>query len=531
MGPKAPGLFGVLVPALLMVCLMAAGSNGQSPTAAPPQGQVQDKHNALPAADDSQPAALLPPLPTAAGLPPADPGAPRYTLMPDVVLPSQGPDMPAGDGLAPPGDAPSRFHLEASWEHGLRMYSDDNQFHLHVGGNAQIDSTWLIAPKEAFFIPGGATNGVENAAATMLRRARFRMEGDIYDQFDFIVEYEFAHAENENSGLQPNSFGNLSTSPVPCNIWMQVRDVPVLGNVRFGNQVKPIGMTNNTYQGFLPFMERADNQDAFYAPFDSGFALGLSARNWTQSQRLTWQYGIYRPSIDTAGVSLNKYSFGGRVTALPWYEDDGERLVHLGLGYWSGEIVQDELQVRARPELRNAPGYAVPILVNTGDIPGSRQYTVGPEFALVRGPWTVQAEWAGQWLTDAVASNGKLQGTVFYEGGYVELLYFLTGEHQEYVKTEGVFGRVVPRNNYHVKKDDDNWSCGAWQLGVRFSYLDLIDKAILGGQVYDWTLGLNWFLNPNMKVQFNYIVEHREAPQNVTDSWINGFGIRGAYDF
>jgi hypothetical protein len=34
-----------------------------------------------------------------------------------------------------------------------------------------------------------------------------------------------------------------------------------------------------------------------------------------------------------------------------------------------------------------------------------------------------------------------------------------------------------------------------------------------------------------MKVQFNYIVEHREAPQNVTDSWINGFGVRGAYDF
>jgi phosphate-selective porin OprO/OprP len=444
-------------------------------------------------------------------------------------------EYPTEDGRCPLPDPPApekkRFHLEASWEDGLRLESADQQFHVHVGGNAQVDSTWLIAPKSAFFIPGGGTNGVENAAATFLRRARFRIDGDIYDQFDFVVEYDFSHAENENSGLQPNSFGNLAGSPVPCNIWMQVRDVPVLGNVRLGNQVKPIGMTNNTNQAFLPFMERPDNQDAFYAPFDSGFELGLTARNWSESERVTWQYGIYRPSIDEVGVSLNKYAAGGRVTALPWYAHDGEELVHVGLGYEGGELVQDQLRVRARTELRNAPGFAVPILVDTGDLPGSRQYTLAPEFALVLGPWTVQAEWAGQWLTDATDSNGKPQGTVFYEGGYVEVLYFLTGEHQEYVKKEGVFGRVVPRHNYHVKKDDDCWSCGAWQVGVRFSYLDLIDRAILGGQVYDWTFGINWFLNPNMKVQLNYTVEHREAPQDVTDSWISGFGIRGAYDF
>ena len=44
-------------------------------------------------------------------------------------------------------------------------------------------------------------------------------------------------------------------------------------------------------------------------------------------------------------------------------------------------------------------------------------------------------------------------------------------------------------------------------------------------------MGLNWFLNPNMKVQFNYIAEHRDAPQDVVSGWINGVGIRAAYDF
>ena len=118
--------------------------------------------------------------------------------------------------------------------------------------------------------------------------------------------------------------------------------------------------------------------DAFYGPFDSGFALGVTARNWTESERVTWQYGIYRPAINVFGVALNKGAYGGRVTALPVYEDDGRRLVHVGLGTFNGELVQNQLRVRARPLLRNGPGFANPILVDTGKVPGSRQYTARP---------------------------------------------------------------------------------------------------------------------------------------------------------
>jgi phosphate-selective porin OprO/OprP len=218
------------------------------------------------------------------------------------------------------------------------------------------------------------------------------------------------------------------------------------------------------------------------------------------------------------------------VTALPVYEDDGRRLVHVGLGLMAGEIVQDELRDRARTLLRNAPGFAVPVLVDTSEVPGSRQYTLAPELAFVRGSLTVQAEWAGQFLTDAVAPNNQPQGTVFYHGGYVQALYFLTGEHDVYLRREGVFGRQVPLEDYHLKKGDPHRAFGAWQVGVRFGYLDLNDKAIQGGTVYDWTVGLNWYLNPNMKVQFNYILEHRDQP-GVAVGWIDGFGVRAAYDF
>src|SRR5262249_18049401 len=150
------------------------------------------------------------------------------------------------------------------------------------------------------------------------------------------------------------------------------------------------------------------------------------------------------------------------------------------------------------------------------------QYTLGPELALVLGSFTLQAEWAGQFLTRAVDPAGQPQGTVFFHGGYVQALYFLTGEHQEYKKREGVFGRVIPTRNYRLKKHEECHSLGAWQVGVRFSYLDLNDQGIQGGQIYDWTVGLNWFLNPNMMVQLNYILEHRDAPQGVVQGWISG---------
>jgi phosphate-selective porin OprO and OprP len=300
--------------------------------------------------------------------------------------------------------------------------------------------------------------------------------------------------------------------------------------VRFGIQVKPIGFENNMVPIDTAFMERADNQDAFYGPFDNGFSLGLTAQNWTESERVTWRYGVFRPVTNVFGVALNKYSIGARVTALPLYEDDGRELVHLGLGYWGGELVDDELRDRARPLLRNAPGFADPVLVDTGDLGGSHQYTIGPEFALVWHSLTIQAEYAGQFFTDATDANGVNQGTVFYHGGYVEALYFLTGEYQPYDKQNGVFGRVVPLHDYHLKKDDCHWSCGAWQVGVRFSWLDLNDKDIEGGTLYDWTAGVNWFLNANMKCQFNFIAEHRDVP-DVTPGWITGFGVRAAYNF
>jgi hypothetical protein len=117
------------------------------------------------------------------------------------------------DFTAPPAPRPRRFPLQASWDDGLVFESGDGQFHLHVGGVGQIDSVWLAGPQSVFALPGGGANGVGNAQATQLRRAVLQADGDIFGQFDYIVQFDFANAPNENGGTQPPRSGTGPAAP------------------------------------------------------------------------------------------------------------------------------------------------------------------------------------------------------------------------------------------------------------------------------------------------------------------------------
>ena len=162
------------------------------------------------------------------------------------------------------------------------------------------------------------------------------------------------------------------------------------------------------------------------------------------------------------------------------------------------------------------------------------------------GPWTIDAERDFHFNQNAFlgGTNGQRQtsvGTLFYSGGYVEVLYFLTGEHRAYIREGGIYDRIIPRQDaFWIKGKDgkpNTHGWGAWQVGLRYNYLNLNDKGINGGVLNDITLGLNWFLNPNMKLQFNYSVTDRHSPASPgmpigqSDGTIQGFGMRLAMDF
>src|SRR5262249_37194499 len=160
-------------------------------------------------------------------------------------------------------------------------------------------------------------------------------------------------------------------------------------------------------------------------------------------------FGVFHVEDDNFGFGFGngEYSEVGRLTWLPWYEDEGQRLLHLGIGARHGHLDQNQIDLKGRPSVRTMPGSEERPLADTGTIDGTRQDTLDAELAAVYGPWTLQSEYYCTFIHDSFAPTqvfpqGTALGTLFYQGTYVELLYFLTGEYQPYELKAATFGRV-----------------------------------------------------------------------------------------
>jgi phosphate-selective porin OprO/OprP len=304
-------------------------------------------------------------------------------------------------------------------------------------------------------------------------------------------------------------------------------------------------------------MEKAAFTDAFY----ENFGTGLWLTNTFLDQHGTWAADFYRQDNyqngnNGADFADGKYAMTGRLTALPIYTDDGTCFLHLGASCtWRkcedpnpGVSGPATVRFRARPELRDAigdfgstvnnitlPGNASR-LVDTGAFNADSQTIIGTELLGVYGPFSVQGEWAFGQANDSTF-NGKKVGTASFNGGYVEATYFLTGEHRTYDRR---FGKIA--TNYFAgpttpfwltRREEGGWTSGsgAWEIAARYSYLNLNDGPISGGVMGGVTLGVNWYLNQNLKVLFNWVDDNRWDFKGQPGAAVQGFGTRVVFQF
>jgi len=429
---------------------------------------------------------------------------------------------------APDGQA-SDLMMHASWHHGLELETADKAFRVHVGGRVQFDGSWYEADRDLQFGPGG-TGAFEDGVD--FRRARFRIDGTKYGVIDWAAEFDFSNSVREDS--------SVFNVPAPTDLWITLTHLPYVGHLRVGNMKEPIGFEHLVSSRFLPFMERSFNQDAFYGPFNNGFTPGLMAFNTAFDEHMTWWIGLFKVTSNAFAFNSGggEYAATARLTFLPWYEDEGRQLLHVGVSARNADLDEGHIRYRARGALRGGAPAQWPVLADTRfggiDIAGDDNQMFNAEVAMVYGPWTLQSDYLANFVQDA--SQGAIPdvGTLFYHGGYVQVLYFLTGESDQYNKKNGAFDRVIPNENFFPGHSCDGCThcgLGAWQVGLRYSHLDLNDKAIDGGILDDLTLGLNWFLNPNMKIQANYSVTHRDSASRQSDGTVQGAGVRFAHDF
>lgn len=478
----------------------------------------------------AQPPADAPPAPPA-------PPPPSAEVVPAAPVPGADPvsELRAVAG-AQPGSGPGAdgTPLNDYWRNGLRFESADKAFSLFVGGRVQFDVvSYLTTATLRNNIPG--TTRLDDGVS--FRRVRLDMGGTIYKNIEFYTQVDFANGFVAVPNTTAQNSATVTNATYPTDLWVQFKDLPYVGNIRVGNQKPLYSFEHMTSSRFLNFLERSTGFDAFAEGQNNGFEPGITAFDTYADKRGTWGVGLFKTTRSPFGwnVGRNEAEVNARVTYLPVYEDGGRYLVHVGVGAAHRDLDQDQTRFRARLDARDSPSAFSPLLADTGNFFGKQQQILVPEFVAVAGPWSMQAEYYASWVGDvqAVRANGTRmanQGTSYFQSAYVEVHCFLTGEHREYSRESAAFTRVVPRRPLAwTRSGFTGW--GAWQLAARYSYLDLNSKNVRGGETHDMTLGVNWFLNPNMKVQWNYFLAGRNVANPAGDGLIHGFAVRTAIDF
>jgi phosphate-selective porin OprO/OprP len=392
-----------------------------------------------------------------------------------------------------PEEAPDDWTF--AWNNGFKLDRNDGAFQLKFGGRIQLDGAAIMESNglndDLRALGGdGRGNGVE------FRRARIFFEGDLYERLFFKAQYDFAEGD-----------------PAFTDVYMGLRDLGPLGEVQVGQFKEPYNLSEETSTNYITFMERA-----LPSVFFPGRNVGVMTHNTALEERMQWQIAVFR-GTDAFGSG---YSSGGdtdwdvaaRLSGVPIYEDEGKEVLHLGAAYIHRFIGGDTpARYRQRPEAHLADRF-----VDTLNFDADDSDIFLGEVAWIHGPWTFVAEY-----DNALVSGDAGQPNVDFWGAYAQVSYFLTGEHTVYELAKGKFGRVKPKANFNPGRG--GW--GAWEIAARYSYLDLDEKNIDGGKIWDVTAGLNWYLFPNARIMLNYVhsdVSNRKATIAGVPSSINGTG-------
>jgi phosphate-selective porin OprO/OprP len=326
---------------------------------------------------------------------------------------------------------------------------------------------------------------------TNFRRAQFGIEGKIENDWQYSLIYEFGGSGQEDGGriqdlyLQYNGFD-----------WVRLRAGA------FGPSV---GYDDSISNADSLFLERASPAELQRQIAGGEGRTGVAA----YSNGEEW-FG----SVAVTGAPIATQSFDeqlalvARVAWLPIKSNDfnlhvGANATYLLRAPDQGPDVAQRytLRLRDRPEIR-VDGTR---LIDTGNINTDTLLAPGLEAAANFQNFYVQGEYFLYQFERELP--GGLPDPDF-SGWYVQAAWALTGETRNWNAANGVFSGLKPAKP--LSFDGDGW--GALELALRYSFSDLNYRedllpaagGIRGGEQEAWTVGLNWYVNNNIRFLLDY---------------------------
>lgn len=360
----------------------------------------------------------------------------------------------------------------------FEIASPDGDFKWRIRGRLHLNGGF-VRNDDGSFVRTKFEDGVD------VRRARVEVLATLWKAWDFRFHYEF-------SGSDPEADAGLRDVYLAYRFQDLPHKWPLM--VMVGQFKEPLGLESLNSSNDMTFIERALGSRLFHDFGGSSDGRRVGIGLFTHGQGLwTAQAAVFGKGA--AGNEFGKTGdsdplvFTGRLTFSPWQSEAG--VVHLGMGgSWLKFDGPTGVRLRAVPEER--VGEAVRFL-DTGSLSGIESVVrLMPEAAVIYGPFSLQGEYQRAQFNGKQAFN--------FDAWYAQATWTLTGEPHEYDPDNGLI------RNPHPATLVGKGGWGAWEVAARYSKANLSDcQTSQCAAERNFTAGLNWYVNPNAKLMFNYV--------------------------
>lgn len=414
--------------------------------------------------------------------------------------------MEFGHSSTDDGDHENRLSsLESAFHNFVTGASKTKYPTASLGGVFQADAAWFDQNQASIDDYHRVPNGAD------FRRFRISSRGQVAAHTHYFAQVDFGFIGR----------------PTIQDLYVDQTDVPVLGNVRIGQWKQPFSLEVVSSFRYTTFMERS----VLFVPFTAFRHIGVGFFDSNDEQDMTWAASFFAGGNDQFGGSISLkggYGSAERMTFLPVWDLDGRKYLHLGVAHYFSAPNDHKVNFRTIPEAFVGanpadPGTSgagvsgrlngTPPFVSTGNIHVSSFNVIGTELLWVNERFSLQSEAMVNFVNtrDQVANPefvATQEGLAVLPGVYAQVGYFLTDDYRPYDRKSGAIDRIIPRSSVSFCQDCISRGWGAWEVAARFSYLNLNDRSgtgIKGGDITDYTFGLNWYTTPYTKFVFNYI--------------------------
>jgi phosphate-selective porin OprO/OprP len=444
------------------------------------------------------------------------------------------------------------------------LASGDGRFTFNVRMRFQTDYASFMQDDTH---PAGFNGPNDLGSGAVMRRAYIGFDGKVYKDFAYDVRFNFGGSNGGGAGVGEGD-------PLLNRFYLSYIGIP---NWHFS-----VGVLEPVFAGelsqsssALPFIERTeiDNIASQYGAGDTRRGIEIG---WSKTDTLWTGDHLAITGSFTGGTTGSSIGHGSGTGTAPGGDEQSQAIVRVSERLWTNGLSNIQIGGNYGKLIYTGGTGAGGGFVNLQDRPqmrvdGTRLISTGNIAAKTGDMFSFDAQgnldnfyMAGEWAKfsldrqcGAAPTGGFTAGNCFggssltvadrpsFEGFYVEGTWILTGETKPYttqaINNEvGAFGNPVPSRPFSL--DGDSW--GAWELTARYSDMDLnynqtqvanaVQLAgITGGEERIITLGVNWYLNRNIKLQVNDMIVkvNRGIATNVNrDSQdLNILGVRLAF--